>query len=341
MTVPDKADAMDFTRLPARGRLAAHWRLLLLPLLPLLPLPVAPAAAQTQADAGRRLEGAHMRVTHNVLGYELVPSFTGTFKAAPFRTNRWGMRDKEYELKPPRGTYRIAFLGSSFSMGGGVPEEQTHEALLEDRLNREGPGTPSRRIEILNFSVGGYGLLQYVALMEKKIFTFSPNAVIIVIHSTDVRILAKLTSLLRAGIPIEDPYLRQTLQKAGVQPGMEAPELRRRLSSVSLDLVKWSYQRIAQRCREHGVPLVGIAFEEPRQRGQEQVAEMAALASEAGIPVLDLKGVYDGRSLSDVKLRPGDVHLNVLGHKLVADRLYGLLRENDARTLKLGFRDSQ
>ena len=209
-----------------------------------------------------------VRMTGDIRGYELVPSFNGVYKDASFRTNQWGMRDEEYPLKPPPRTYRIALLGSSFSMGAGVPESETHEALLEDRLNREGPGAPKRRYEILNFAVGGYGILQNVGVVDKKVFAFSPNAVLLVIHSNEAsRIVRHLTSEVLAGIPIEYPELRQKLEQAGVRPGMLEPELLRRISPLTEQLLTWSYEHIARRCHENGITLVGIAFAEPRFDG--------------------------------------------------------------------------
>ena len=41
-----------------------------------------------------------------------------------------------------------------------------------------------------------------------------------------------------------------------------------------------------------------------------------------------------GHSAQDAR---NDIHLNELGHRVVADRLAALLRDNDGRTLKLGF----
>ena len=278
------------------------------------------------------------RMTGDMLSHELIPSFNGTYKNAPFQANRWGMRDKDYELRPAPGTYRIAFLGSSFSMAGGVPVEQAHEWLLEERLNREGPGAPRREYEILNFSVAGYGVMHQVVTAEKKVFRFTPNSVLVVIHSIEPsRMIDYLISAIRAKIPIEYPYVRQKLQEAGVQPDMEEPELRRRLSPVSLDLVRWSFQRLVHVCREHGVPVAAIAFFEPRRSQRDaQLRMLAGVASGAGIQVLSLEGTFDGHPAASVSLKR-DAHLNALGHQLVADRLFQLLRENDARTLKLGF----
>lgn len=278
-----------------------------------------------------------VRMTGDILRYDFYPSVNSTYKGASFRTNRWGMRDKDYALKPPRGVYRIALLGESMSLGAGVPQEQTFETVLEDRLNREEPTASRRRFEILNFSVLAYGILQNVAVTERKIFPFEPNSVLLMIHSNEeIRMEVHLVSLLKAGIPIEYPYVRQKLQEAGIKPGMEEPELRRRLPLVSPDLVRWSYQRVARLCQEHGVPVVGIAFPQPREPTDNELARISRWAAAAGIPVLSLEGVYAGHRFSSVRLR-GDPHLNQFGHQLVANRLYQLLRQNDARALHLGF----
>jgi len=298
----------------------------------------APRATGPRTSPRGQVFPDFVRMTGDILRFELLPSVKSTFKGASFRTNRWGMRDKDYTLNPPRGVYRIALVGSSMSLGGGVPQEQTFEALLEERLNREEPSASRRRFEILNFSVMAYGILQNVAVTERKIFRFKPNSVLLMIHSNEqIRMEEHLASLLIAGIPIEYPYVRQKLQEAGIKPGMEEPELRRRLFGISSDLVKWSYQRIARLCAEHSVPVVGIAFPPPRQTTDGELAKIAGWAAAAGIPVLSLEGVYDGHSLRSVRLPGSDPHLNELGHQLVANRLYQLLRQNDARALHVGF----
>ncbi len=305
----------------------------------LLILQAGSASSQRQNNQGPLRGQKFARTTGGVLAYELVPSFSGEFKGAPLHTNRWGMRDKDYELKPPPNTYRIALLGSSLTMGGGVRDEQTHEALLENRLNREGPGAPRRHYEILNFAVAGYGILQNAAVADTKVFPFEPQAVVLTFHGVEQdRMVAHVARLVRDGAQIEYEYVRQKLQEAGVQPGMKPPEVARRLGRIAPDLVRWSFKHVADVCREHHVPVVGILFAEPREgRREERIKALAAAAAEAGIPVIDLAGAYDGYPLDSVRLPVGDPHLNALGHQLVADRLFQLLRENDKRTLKLGF----
>jgi hypothetical protein len=299
----------------------------------------AQAPAERRAVEGGAVLGQRfVRKTGDMLDFELVPSFAGRFKGAPFRTNRFGMRDKEYVLKPPANTYRIALIGSSFAMGGGVSGEQTFENLLEDRLSREGPGVPRRHYEVLNLAVGGYNNLQYVVVMGRKVFQFAPRAVLLVMHGIEgIRMTGYVISLVHNSVPISEPYLRQKLEAAGIRAGMEEPEIRRRLAPISNELLKWSYQRMAQLCREHGVYLVGVAFPLARETngGTERLAAISALASEAGIPVVSLAGVYGTHPVDSVSLSPRDGHLNVFGHQLIADRLYQVLRQNDARTLRL------
>jgi hypothetical protein len=325
----------------ARGLGARTCQVLTLGGMAVLLLAFQPLSAECQRapEVGSLRGQKFARLTRGVLAYELVPSFTGSFKGASFRTNRWGMRDKEYELKPPPRTYRIALLGSSFTMAAGVPDEETHEWVLEDRLNRDGPGAPRRHYEILNFAVAGYGILQQVAVVDRKVFPFAPNAVLLTLHVLEQdRIMTHISRLLHEGAQIEYPELRQMLQEAGLRPGMQQPEERRLLARVAPDIMRWSLEHIARVCREHGVTVVGILFAEPREpRKEERRPELAAAALRAGIPLIDLKGVYDGHNFDSVHLPVGDPHLNALGHRLVADRIYQVLRENDARMLKLGF----
>ena len=303
----------------------------------------APAMAQPPASGGdpaggRLLNEPFVRITGDLQSHVLLPSFHGRYKLAPFDTNRWGMRDQDYELKPPKSTYRIALVGSSFTMAGGVDQPKTAEALLERKLNEAGPGAPRQNYEILNFSVGGYGVLNYLPLIDRRVLSFSPHAILLVIHSVDqFRLTQHLAVLVKAGRPLEYPYLVDKVAAVGAKAGMEDPELRRRLSPVAREILAWSYAHMVSESRRRGVTIVAIAFPEPTGRREEKLSVVAGIAAAAGIPVISLEGVYDGYDFNSVRL-PRDAHLNELGNRLVADRLYSLLRTEDAKTLKLGFK---
>lgn len=103
-----------------------------------------------------------LRDRSDLLLRDLHPSRCVIWNGNVFSTNRWGMRDREYELAKSPGTLRIALLGPSHAMGNGVPDGATFENLLEERLNRELPGGRYERFEVLNFAVDGYTLTQQV-----------------------------------------------------------------------------------------------------------------------------------------------------------------------------------
>ncbi|HEX2722559.1 MAG TPA: SGNH/GDSL hydrolase family protein [Gemmatimonadaceae bacterium] len=261
--------------------------------------------------------------------------------------NRLGMRGPEYPLSPARNTYRIALLGSSMTLGLGVPFEQTFASIVEQRLNREAPGVPRRRYEILNFSVGAYSTLQQVGVMDRKVLAVRPDVVLVGVFSVETgRMTDYLSQLVKTGYPIPYPYVEQAIRRTGATASMERPEFIRRLSPISEEIVKWSYQHLADVGRKHGFKVVGVVLPEPRPRprgrayGDIDVA--ARLAASAGLPLLDLRGMYDGENVDSLRLggeSGANPHWNARGHRLAADKFFSVLRANDARTLQLGFRN--
>jgi lysophospholipase L1-like esterase len=86
------------------------------------------------------------------------------------------MRDKEYALHKPQGTYRILVLGDSITQGGKWSE------YVEDKLNGDGSG----KYELLNAAVNGWGLVNYEAYLQHKGLTFEPDLVLVGFCLNDV-----------------------------------------------------------------------------------------------------------------------------------------------------------
>ena len=135
--------------------------------------------------------GQLKRHTGGFAGGDLIPSFVATLEFGKVSTNRWGMRDQDYELKPAPGTFRAAVLGASSVMGWGVGDGETFEALVEERLNREQAGAPFAKYEILNFGIPGYQPPQQLVALEKAL-AFSPDAVFYVATGREISRAAQL-----------------------------------------------------------------------------------------------------------------------------------------------------
>jgi hypothetical protein len=84
--------------------------------------------------------------------WELKPGLRTWHKLARFETNAEGLRDRARSVAKPPGTFRVAVVGDSFTMGSGVALAETYHARLERTLNAT---RPERRWELADFGVGG------------------------------------------------------------------------------------------------------------------------------------------------------------------------------------------
>jgi hypothetical protein len=272
------------------------------------------------------IETEAARLTGDFMKYELAPLVNIYHKNAPFHTNRWGMRDDDYEQLPAPGTYRIAMIGGSITQGSGVRHEETFEYLLEKRLNREHAGKKYAQYEVLNFAVGGYNIFQSLMALEKKVLAFKPHAVFCVAHVRDeARAFGHLVSMLSETIPYEG--LREIMNRAGVIEGIRPSAANKRLEPYINEILLWAYSRVVETCRQQGVLPVWICLpSEPGEKAFKKTAVLIRIAEQAGFIVLNLTDVYDGHPGPSLQVSAWDKHPNAIGHRLIAQRLYQALR---------------
>jgi lysophospholipase L1-like esterase len=103
------------------------------------------------------------------------------------RINSDGLRDVEHSKAKPLDTYRIAVLGDSFAEAMEVSLDEDFSSVMERKLAHcEALG--GKRIEVINFGVSGYGTAQELITLRRKVWQYSPDAVILAITtSNDIR----------------------------------------------------------------------------------------------------------------------------------------------------------
>lgn len=284
---------------------------------------------------GRPADWNRCWAMHRTKGFpthEFLPSRRLAFKGALMTTNRWGMRDRDYEKIKPKGTYRFALLGSSHSMGEGVADEESFENVVEDRLNREISPRTGLRYEILNYSVGGYGALSNLAILERRVFDFQPDAAIYVGVNEFYFVVQEAVYSLRGMYTLPWPEPTEMARVGGVRDGMDFNVAMATLKPRREEFLLWAYRRMAEDCKRRNVRLFGTIIPVPTESTPESKLDrqkQVSLEREAGFTVIDMLDVYDSLpALDSIWVATWDRHPNAKGHRLLADRLYaGLVRE--------------
>ena len=290
--------------------------------------PALEDAMSTQPKNWMLLERtAAVTITNDLRTRALVPNVKLVINDVPFETNRWGMRDRDYEMAKPVGTTRLAVLGSSITMGWNVPKELSFEALLEKELGSGGKGG---KVEVLNFAVNGYSIVSLAEQMDAEVVRFRPDAAVVVSHPEDPgRAVFMLAKSLEAGYKPTDGYLRQVLAKAGVSAADPRNRIERKLSPFKMDLTRWAYESIAASCKKNRIEPWLVLLPGVLQRSTGDLdLQLVAMAKAAGFEVIPLHEVYSSEPNRDqLAVAPWDAHPNAKGHRLVASALLSWIRD--------------
>lgn len=111
-------------------------------------------------------------------GWTLRPSTTTEVRWDTYddvvQANSLGFPGPLYPKEKPAGTYRVLVTGDAFSGADGVPTDKAWPRLLEQDLTKQ----LGRPVQVLNFSVTGYGPSQELRVLQKFVPMYHPDLVI-------------------------------------------------------------------------------------------------------------------------------------------------------------------
>lgn len=293
---------------------------------------------------GLNVSSKAVRRVDNLLLKELLPSVDMIFKGARFSTNKWGMRDRDYQMRKPPRTYRFAVVGASIEMGAGVSNPEVFESIVEERLNKNNRKELYSKYEILNFATGGYDLVNNVKLVEEKVFKFQPDAVIYFAHTNQRWATAdRFLEVLNHGVDLEYDFLKDIKKRTGIQQGMNNVESMKRLLPYADEIQLWGYKKILEKCQQNNSVPVWVLLPHLRQavlmkEVDDNDLRLIAMAKSLGFVVIDLSKVYDKYDSKFLVVSSWDAHPNREGHRVVANLLYDKILENQD-ALHLGIRE--
>jgi len=266
----------------------------------------------------------------------LKPSASCTYMNVTYTTNRWGMRDRDYAKERTPGLPRIALVGSSYTLGWGVGDDQTFESIVERRLDES--GTPC---EILNFAVHAYDPVRNLLTLENRVLGFHPDAVILFCNTNERKTLVtNLAHAIEKGIPLPYPFLDTLRVEAGVDRTTERSVMELRLAAVADRAIAESFRLFAARAHAEGIQAIWIFMPETIARvseaplpgvdaGRPPVDVFREMARTAGFDqVTELTAAFAGVDGEELKLFAWDYHPNVRGHELLAGEFERITRES-------------
>jgi hypothetical protein len=123
-------------------------------------------------------------------GWGLNPGAHGRYKRegeSYVRINNDGFRGPDYAKAKPPGVVRVAVIGDSYAEAIQVDEDKTFTAVAGREL-ADCPELKGKRIEAMNFGVDGYGTAQELITLQRKVWAYSPDIVVLAIFlGNDVR----------------------------------------------------------------------------------------------------------------------------------------------------------
>lgn len=264
--------------------------------------------------------------------YEYRANASAIVAGKPFKTNRWGMQDRDRALVKAPESVRVALIGASFCMPWRIAPGEVWHVRAEGALNAaaEAGGDP-RHVEILNFGAYGYSPLLYPYVYEKKASRFKPDILLLELESgaferTGISIAGALHKHLDFPYPELFSLIGISSSESLFANFYPATTGLEREAAV----VDWSLKKLAGQSANDGarrilvhlpLPIDTLWPLEPRARLNARLEEAA---KRQGFDIIDLTDVLDRYSLGAVLLRAEgprqvyDNHLNSFGHAIVA-----------------------
>jgi hypothetical protein len=282
--------------------------------------------ADMQENHGRRFRDTEAaKPVEDMRNIIIHPNVSTSFKEKEFTTNQWGMRDRDYELKPDENTIRIGFTGGSFVVGSGVADDEVFDRILEDLFLQRSDGY---NYEILNFGSSGFDLIQCIFDFEKReLHKFELDYLIYASHGVDLH--KNVRSLLTAynheyDIPYD--FMNEVIKKSGINRNMPEREQMRLLSKHDRELIEESYTYFYNMCINHNIQPVWFYWPTIASF-MDQSYLLETYASQLGMKTLNLGEVFSNHHHNELTVSATDRHPNALGHRLVAESLFEKIQE--------------
>jgi lysophospholipase L1-like esterase len=227
--------------------------------------------------------------------HQFIPSATFTYDGAAYKTNRIGFRDRDFSLKKPAGTLRIAMLGDSFIEGLGEKQDLAIPKQLERLLSDEF----HQPVDVMNAGVRGGSPATYQWWL-RFLSDYSLDTVVVCVFDNDMdddacALLTKAFYRAQAWYDVPSIYHRSNIFSY-LQGELAAVAFKMKRKSLSMDIFNEPDFGRAKRRTDGDQNAVGYNsygfFDAPEkwarewQRTERNLNTIADLSKQQGIPLV-------------------------------------------------------
>jgi hypothetical protein len=276
------------------------------------------------------------------------PSSSAHLMGVEISLNSLGDRGPELQNPKIPDCKRVLVMGSSITMGWGVPFEKTFTATTESLLNSNKPFGPKISFEFVNAGIGNYNNYFQYKLFQRQYPVVKPDMVVLHYFISDVQ----PRGMGRDSFILRDSYLAAFFFDRWSQIKLKFSGQYKDLFTFYQDLYaddsqpwKQTQQQISEMrdlTAKDGVPFLVMIIPDihdlsPGTPYKNLYAKMEAAFKAMNIPTVNGFDAFQkdfGDDVSKLWIQSDDPHPNANGHALMAKILYNYLAENDPLKLQ-------
>jgi len=259
------------------------------------------------------------------------PSAAGRYYGAEIRTNSQGCRSEE--LAAEKGDRkRLLFLGDSFTLGFGVPLEQTFTSLIRQRLSGS-----TTTWEVINAGVGNYNSLMELEWFKKYGAALQPDIVVLMFYLNDVEPTPRISGsgYFLASHSYLYALLADRSRKVLTRLGRDRYSWKKYYSHLyddtnpALRLNREALQELAALCKQNKARLVAVNIPDLHQLQPypfpQATRYFERVCEENGIPCVDLLPQLQPHEPARLWVSFEDTHANAFANGIIADTIFRTL----------------
>jgi lysophospholipase L1-like esterase len=263
-----------------------------------------------------------------MLAFEHVPNKSAVLESVEVRTNEWGLRGGPVPLLAP-GQRRILFLGSSITLGWGVPEQQSLTYRLQQMFAAEG-----QDVQVLNGGIGNYNAVRYVNRFLLRLSGLNPTDIVVHAFVRDAEaidpgggnLLLRNSELAVTGWIAFERYF----SVAGSETVEEHYRKVYAPDAPGFIAMKQALAQLAEYGRAHKIRIYFAMTPDVHDLVNYKLGFvhdiMRSIAKNDGFIYIDLLPAMAKLTPRELWAMPGDPHPNALGHEKMAEALFPALQ---------------